>query len=133
MSRGRHLAPKTRAGRVTWLSLGLALGLFLAMSIPAGAESRTDKIELCHVTAASDPIPTFHPTTDLRMFYPGKVIRISVEALTAHEDHGDSATLGAGDGQYRTDQAGLDNLRISAENNDLRFWDEANCFVTRTP
>ena len=41
MSRGRHIAPKTRSGRVSWGVLGLVMGLFLAMAIPAGANNKT--------------------------------------------------------------------------------------------
>lgn len=37
MSQGRHIAGETRSGRVSWGALGLALGLFMAMAIPAGA------------------------------------------------------------------------------------------------
>ena len=37
MSRGRHIAAETGSGRVSWGVLGLAMGLFLAVSIPAGA------------------------------------------------------------------------------------------------
>lgn len=43
MSKGKHLAPKTRTGRLSALTLGLILGLFLAMSIPAGAGNGTIK------------------------------------------------------------------------------------------
>lgn len=46
--RGRHIAP-TRA-RTKWGVVGLVLGLFLAMSIPAGAngEEGPNKVWLCH-------------------------------------------------------------------------------------
>ncbi len=37
MSRGRHITKKARSGRSKWLVLGLVLGLFLALAIPAGA------------------------------------------------------------------------------------------------
>ena len=37
MSRGRHIATKTRTGRSRWGILALALGLFLALATPAGA------------------------------------------------------------------------------------------------
>ena len=37
MSRGRHIAPKTRSGRTRWGVLGLVLGLILALSLPAFA------------------------------------------------------------------------------------------------
>lgn len=41
--RGRHLAPKTGTSRVSWLGVGLIIGLFLAMAVPAGAAS-TDRM-----------------------------------------------------------------------------------------
>lgn len=44
MSKGKHLAPKTRTGRVSALTLGLILGLFLAMSIPTAAAPWTMKV-----------------------------------------------------------------------------------------
>ena len=44
MSRGRHIAPKTRSGRTRWGVLGLVLGLILAMSLPALAGGPTVSI-----------------------------------------------------------------------------------------
>lgn len=43
MSRGRHIASRTRSGRVSWGVLGLVLGLFLAMAMPAFAGGSADK------------------------------------------------------------------------------------------
>jgi hypothetical protein len=90
-------------------------------------------VDICHLNGVSDVIPTFNPGTDLRLFYPGMVITVAQAAVPAHLAHGDSATLGSGDGEYRTDAAGLANIRQSAENNGLRVWKHADCFVTRLP
>ena len=119
------------------LAFGLSLGLVAALAVPVLAVTDgPEKVEICHVTSASDPIPPFFPNTDDRIFYLGKLLVVSSEAVPAHLEHGDSATLYAYDGSkgydtYRTDQAGLDNLALSASNNNLKYWTQADCFVTK--
>jgi len=105
----------------------------LTLTFAETGQARAPKVDICHVNRASDPIPTFNPTTDHRLFYPGKVISVAQTSVAAHVAHGDSAIRGENVGQYRTDTAGLASIRLSAKNNGLRFWENANCFVTRQP
>jgi hypothetical protein len=119
----------------TLLVMAMVAALALAsMASTSDFEPPPDLVTVCHVTpGGSDVIPTFNPTTDLRMFYPGKLIEVAEPAVPAFEAQGGSAMPGNGDGQYRTDEAGLANIRLSAANNGLYVWDKADCFVTMTP
>ena len=120
------------------LALGLSLGLVAAMAVPTVATNGTFEVRICHLTSAGDPIPPFGPTDD-RMFYLGKLVVVDSPSLPAHLAHGDSATFCDGSstcrydyGQYRTDAAGLASLYSSAMTNGLKFWDEADCFITQS-
>lgn len=97
----------------------------MAMAGATEAEEGADRVTVCHVTpGGSDVIPTFNPTTDLRMFYPGKLIEVAEAAVPAFEAQGGSTV-------YRDDAAGLANIRQSATDNGLYVWDKADCFVTK--
>jgi hypothetical protein len=113
--------------------LAMAVGLLMTVAVGTATAEPAEKAEICHVNGVSDAIPTFNPTTDLRMFYPGMLIDVTAAAVPAHVGHGDSATMGKGDGQYRTDAGGLASIRLSADNNGLTVWEHADCFITRLP
>lgn len=52
MSQGRHVASRTRTGRVNWGTLGLVFGLFLTMSLPVSATDGwgdPNKVWICHL------------------------------------------------------------------------------------
>jgi hypothetical protein len=91
------------------------------LSALAGGQA---KVDICHVNGVSDPIPTFNPATDPRLFYLGQVISVAEAAVPAHEAHGDSTV-------YRTDEGGLASVRQSAADNGLAAWTQADCFITR--
>jgi hypothetical protein len=119
------------------LAFGLSLGLVAALAVPVIATEEPYEVTICHLTSAGDPIPPFSDG-DNRMFYLGKLEIVDPPSLRAHFAHGDSTTFCDGSaacryqyGQYRTDAAGLANLYISAMSNGLKFWDEANCFITQ--
>jgi len=115
------------------LVIALAVGLLMAMMIPMAAAAPVEKVTVCHVPGGFPAIPTFNPATDLRLFYAGHLISVAPAAVPAHLAQGGSATPGNGDGEYRTDAGGLANIALSAANNGLHFYPNADCFVTVYP
>ena len=98
------------------------VGTVFAFAGPA--EAKADKVDICHLNGASDPIPTENPVSDPRIFHAGQIISVSAKSVSGHERHGDSAN-------FRSDEAGLANIGISADNNGLTLWKQADCFITR--
>ena len=71
--RGKHRRERPSTGRGPAMTLGLMLGLLLAMAMPVAAGGPAPKVDVCH----ADGEGGFH------------LINISENAFQAHLDHGD--------------------------------------------